>query len=359
MRLLVLGNNEITYELRNQGHRIIVDPGEPADAVICTTQTYRLAPDNVPLFVLLSGGLADWTARKERPDANFYPDAAELINELNAKVFEVKIEHLPVNQKESMITAVYANKGGVGKTTAAISIASLLAEQGAKTVLCDIDYGGANLASFYNINKRFTDYLKQPDTLNSALFKVQSNLFLLPAPTGIVPNQVSPQSIADTLNRLRGMFQVIVCDTCPSPWEKPYMHQVFSNADLVYAIINQSKFSVEEARVYGPQLLLMGSRPENIRIILNSYDPRFMSPRKVEEAFNQGFKKEVKHLPKISAIIPFDHEENMLALQKGNVINKDIWRQITSEVTGRLSGELTPDTNKGWLGNLGRRFKSR
>lgn len=342
MRILVLGNNEIVHELRNQGHQIVIDPSEQADAAVCTSNTYKLAPDNIPLFILLSGGVSDWTARKENPTANFYTDTQTLIEELNAKVFAVEPESVPINKKDSLLLTVYANKGGVGKSTSAISVATILAERGVKTVLCDFDYGGANLASFYNINKKFNNYLSSPEVVKKSLFKVGNNLFFLPVPSGITPAQIRAEQILSTLNVLRGMFQVVVCDTPPSPWEKGYMHPAFANADLVYAIVNQSKFSVEEARIYGPQLLLMGTGTERIRIILNGYNPKFMSPRKVEEAFNYGFKKEVKVLPKVSALIPFDHEDNMLALQKGNVINKDIWRLVTNEVLNRLSGELHP-----------------
>lgn len=355
MKILIIGNNELSLELRNQGHTLITDPSEHADAVICQATTCRIAPDNIPMFVLLTGGLSDWTAQKEFPDAHFYYDAQELINELNAKVYEADTSSLPINRQESLIVTSYANKGGVGKTTTAISIATLVAEQGAKTVLVDTDYGSANLASFYNISKKFNNYLTNPELISSSLFKVQGNLYLLPAPIGILPNQIQANDIFKTLKTLQGMFQVVVCDTPTAPWDKKYVHPVFANADLVYAVVNQSKFSVEEVKIYGPQLMAMGTDIERMRIILNGYNPKLISIQKVEEAFNQTFKKEIRNLPKINTVIPHNYEEHVNALQKGVVLNQDIWRKVTTEILEKLSGELkTEETKESFLQKMKR-----
>ena len=35
--------------------------------------------------------------------------------------------------------AIYSNKGGVGKTAAAVNLSYLAAQTGAKTLLCDLD----------------------------------------------------------------------------------------------------------------------------------------------------------------------------------------------------------------------------
>ncbi len=35
--------------------------------------------------------------------------------------------------------ALYSNKGGVGKTTAAVNLSYLAAQAGAKTLICDLD----------------------------------------------------------------------------------------------------------------------------------------------------------------------------------------------------------------------------
>ncbi len=45
------------------------------------------------------------------------------------------------------VLAVFSNKGGVGKTTAAVNLAYLAGQSGVRTLLCDLD--SQSSASFY------------------------------------------------------------------------------------------------------------------------------------------------------------------------------------------------------------------
>lgn len=339
MRILNLGTHDITIELLNQGHIIVSDPSESVDAVVCNIDTYKLAPDGIPMFVLLTGGnkMMIWRVQKDYPEAHCYMDTKELINELTAKVYEVDIAELPINKQDSLIVTSYANKGGVGKTTTALSIATVVAEQGAKTVIVDMDYGGANLATFYNINREFINYIADTSLLDKALFKVQGNLYLLPSPTDIVPNSIEPNNIYKILMALKAKFQVIVCDTPPSPWDKKYIHPVYANSDIVYAVVKQEKFSIAEVKTYSPQLMAMGTDRDRMRIVLNAYNPKLMSLQQIEAAFNANPKLSKV---KVSAIIPDSREDHVRALQIGEVLNKDIWKDAAAEIIQGLAGEI-------------------
>jgi cellulose biosynthesis protein BcsQ len=358
MRILNLSNHDITIELRNQGHIIISDPSEEVDAVVCNIDTYKLAPEGVPMFVLLAGGnkMLIWRVQKDYPEAHCYMDAKELVNDITAKVYEVDTSVLPVNKQKSLIVTSYANKGGVGKTTTALSIATIIAEQGAKTVIVDMDYAGANLATFYNINREFMNYIANPELLDRALFKVQGNLYLLPAPSDIIPNTIQPNDVYKILMALKSKFQVVVCDTPPSPWDKKYIHPVYANSDLVYAVVRQEKFSVAEVKTYSPQLMAMGTDRERMRIILNAYNPKLMSLQQIEAAFNTNAK-----LPKVRivATVPDSREDHVKALQYGEVLNKDIWKQVTAEILQSLSDEVIPPepVHEGLLSKIRRRWR--
>jgi len=279
-----------------------------------------------------------------------------LVNDITAKVYEVDTSVLPVNKQKSLIVTSYANKGGVGKTTTALSIATIIAEQGAKTVIVDMDYAGANLATFYNINREFMNYIANPELLDRALFKVQGNLYLLPAPSDIIPNTIQPNDVYKILMALKSKFQVVVCDTPPSPWDKKYIHPVYANSDLVYAVVRQEKFSVAEVKTYSPQLMAMGTDRERMRIILNAYNPKLMSLQQIEAAFNTNAK-----LPKVRivATVPDSREDHVKALQYGEVLNKDIWKQVTAEILQSLSDEVIPPepVHEGLLSKIRRRWR--
>ena len=44
--------------------------------------------------------------------------------------------------------ALYSNKGGVGKTAAAVNLAYLAAHEGLSTLICDLDPRGRQLSTF-------------------------------------------------------------------------------------------------------------------------------------------------------------------------------------------------------------------
>jgi len=353
MKILVIGNEELTILFKREGFITTNDPVDDIYAVVSTSQNHEMIPEEYPAYILCSGGISDWAARKARPDAVFFNS----IEEIKHLLKQTKVEPMPEKStKDSLIIATYANKGGVGKTTVANSLALTLAKEGINTVICDFDFGGANLAGFYNLKGVFGNYFD--DNVMGYLTKVKNNLYLLPAPTNVIPNQIKGEHLENTLEQLREHFTVVLCDTCPSPWEKEYMGSVFNETDLVYAVVNQSKFSIEETKIYGPQLLYMGAEIGNIRIILNQYDPKLVSIKEVEKCFNSGFKKGVKKLPSIVAVIPHDWQEANKATYKGNVTNIDVWENVCQEIASKLNITLMAEAEqpkKTFMGFLKRR----
>ncbi len=353
MKILVIGNDELTLLFKREGFITTNDPGDEIYAVVTVSNNYEIIPEDYPVFIMCSGGISDWAAKKAKPDAVFF----NTIDEIKLLLKQPEPEAIPEKStKSSLVIATYANKGGVGKTTVANSLALTLAKQGISTVICDFDFGGANLAGFYNLKGNFRDYFS--GNAMECLIKAQNGLYVLPAPANVIPTQVKGEHLENVLDQLKKCFSVVLCDTCPSPWEKPYMGSIFSKTDLVYAVVNQSKFSIEETKIYGPQLLYMGAEMNNVRIILNQYDPKLVSIKEVEKCFNSGFKKGVKKLPSIVAVIPHDWQEANKATYKGNVTNADVWENVCQEIAFKLNITLTIETDqpkKNFLGFLKRR----
>lgn len=331
MKILVVGNDGLDLSLRQYGFSVTSDPGDEIFAVVSSSANHEVLPDGHPIYLLSSGGMTDWAAKKARQDAIFFGSVEEIMPLLKPPPKEVIPDK---TTQDSLVIATYANKGGVGKTTAANSLALTLADQGINTVICDFDFGGANLAGFYNLKGTFRNYLN--GNALECLVKINNNLYLLPSPTDIIPSQVKEEHLETALAQLRERFSVVMCDTCPSPWTKDYMSGVFSNTDLIYAIVNQSKFSIEETKVYVPQLIYMEANIENIRIILNQYDPKLVSVKEVEKCFNSGLKKEIKKRPKVTAMIPHDWQQVNQATYKGQLANAEVWDRICREILDKL-----------------------
>lgn len=323
MNVLVLGSPKYANLISQKGHNITFDPIE-ADIVIADSVNTSVLPKGVDTVIILSGAVSDWTAKQSRPDAKFTNSIKEALKYLPDPTPESEPEII----QEQLLLLTYANKGGVGKTTAAISLAEVLAPR-VKTLLIDLNFGGPNIGTFYSVESN--NYLQSPPKP----IRVKDNLWVLPAPKNLTPSEVDAERLLQTIQSLQ-QFQVIIGDTPPAPWDHIYLHQIFASSDLVYSIVDQSPFSVSETKTYAIKLLAMGVKPDRIRLIINRYNSRYTSPKKIQEAFSAGFKKDVKFSPKIVAHVPENWDAQVKAEYKGHILNKDVWEEACLEVYAKL-----------------------
>ncbi len=91
------------------------------------------------------------------------------------------MKHIDMNSGPTMpkIWAIGGGKGGVGKSTISALIAFWLARMGKKTILMDMDFGGANLHTILGIkhpSKTLNDYIsKRYDSLEQICLETEIN----------------------------------------------------------------------------------------------------------------------------------------------------------------------------------------
>lgn len=336
MKALLLG--KISPSELPPGIRYTSDPAEKTDIVIASSSAAKFIPEAEKVYILLEGTMADFAARQLCPGAVF----VKSLNEIDIGVVEESSQEEKQEIKSSVLLAVYSNKGGVGKSTTAISIAVTLAQNGVKTLLADFDFGAPDVATYFGLkHAKGIDEIANGSPLASVVREVRDNLYILPGPAGIDVRDYPSSMLKGILEDAKRRFEAVVVDTPPAPFEKENLHIVYEMADLIYAIVDQSSFSVKETSLDAPKLLAMGAMPERIRIILNRYSPKLTSVHQVEQAFSAGFKKEVKVRPQVKALIPEGWEEHIKAQNKGAVINEDIWNSLSFEVMKLLGKEIT------------------
>lgn len=268
----------------------------------------------------------------ERPAARAFPAKP---------VQEGRVYHRTGGRGVFVLTA--ANKGGVGKTTVAVTLAVALARAGIPVVLWDLDFGAPDVASFYDISgvtgiEALAKGTFRPEMVDGLLVKAEENLYVLPGPMDRTVPDFKPGEIAAVARHLLSRFPVLLADTPPEFWTKPWLEEVFPLADRVLAVVDQSKLSEQETAAYAPCLLAMGVTPEKISIVLNRFSPKLHNVKTVEKHFCSGFKKDVpaKLLPKVGAVIPEEWEAYVQKGYQGEVVGLEDaysqWHTLAGEI---------------------------
>ena len=329
MNILTLGKPEYKDFINQQGFGVTLDYADAVAIISDSSSIQNLPVADIPLAIVLTGSISDWPAKQKYPDA-FFVSSIEETKEWLQGLRPIK---QPIVYTDRVFILTHSNKGGVGKTSTAIALAEVFSQK-VKTVLCDFDYTAPDIETFYNIKpQNYFESQVQPA-------RITDNLYVLPAPKNIIPTTLKEDQVYNVVQSLRG-FQVIIGDTSPAPWDKPYLHKLFANCDIVYSVVDQSLFSVDETKRFAPTLLAMGVSPSDIKIIVNRYSPRQASIKTIELAFCAGFKKNISILPKVVALIPNDWEGYLKATYQGKVLNKDIWEDVCSDVYERLGVEYS------------------
>ncbi len=181
--------------------------------------------------------------------------------------------------------SVVCQKGGVGKTTTVINIASVLSSKGLKTLIIDTDPQG-NISTYLNQEKSNTEHTTTTDILdgeqNINPLKVIENLYLIPSDVDIKKHNSEKIIGGSKLKKIYKnenikTFDLVLIDTPPTM--SSLVQEALSTADY-YFIPSKPEFlaveGVGQAMSFAKQTIaeVPHTNPVFLGVLLNQVDTR-------------------------------------------------------------------------------------
>lgn len=243
--------------------------------------------------------------------------------------------------------ALYSNKGGVGKTAAAVNLAYLAATSGATTLLCDLDAQGSSTFYFRvqpGIKRKARGLVKgKKEVLDSVKATDYADLDLLPADFShrridleYAEHKKPTTRLAKALEPLRPDYDFVILD-CP-PTINLLAENIFTTADMLLVPLIPTPLSLMAHRQLLDFLRDHDYRSERIYTFFSMVDARKRLHRDlIAEAR--------KTLPRVlQATIPYLSVVEQMGVHRAPVgafaantsaasAYRDLWAEVQSLIT--------------------------
>lgn len=247
----------------------------------------------------------------------------------------------------SRVITVFGSKGGLGKTTVAVNIATKLAEKKKKVALVDLDLQFGDVHIFLDIDPKDTIaefvqevYAPNIDSVRSYMVIHPNGIHVLCAPKSPEYAEiVTAEKVQSLLSLLRTYYDYVIIDTAPS-FNEVTLTAIESSSTVLFvtgldiSILRNSKLSMN--------ILDSLQQKEKIKVIVN---------RMVED--NTITLSDVQNILDwpIWAKIPIDYKVAVSALNRGIPIvtsapNTKLTQSLSEISSMLLEGNENPDAAK-------------
>ena len=201
-----------------------------------------------------------------------------LLKPILPNILETSIKKIDSNYtKKAKTMCVFANKGGVGKTTFACNLAwEIYQKTNEKICILDLSFNSEDVREFLKIEqKRDSNYiLSNIESLNEKTFLSildsykDSKIYLLELQNSFshMPN-FTPDKIAKLINSLKNFFDYIIIDTLSIIDENSIA--IFDNSDLILLLTTTNLNSIKNCQKCCELFDKIGYNDDKIKVIVN------------------------------------------------------------------------------------------
>lgn len=266
---------------------ILVDTPEIPDDVVQMIEKVTMTHPGISVMVLSEHTEVSGVRRCMRAGAKDFlvkPVTVEMLTRAIQEVTEtervrksrntVAILTEGLTQKPHVVSFVSA-KGGIGKTTIAVSTAAAFAKQGKRVVIVDLDlqFGDADLFLDLQPTRNIVDLIQEMEEADSSvmeryLTKHECGLWLLASPTRPEEAEyVRPAHVRTILQALKKKFDYIIVDTSPNA--NDVFFAVMDASDDCFMVSTLNLAVLKNNRALLDVLGDIGEYPRTIKHLLN------------------------------------------------------------------------------------------
>ena len=216
-----------------------------------------------------------------------------------------------VGTKNGKTISVFGTKGGTGKSTVSVNLATALQEKGKDVVLIDLDLQFGDVGIFMNVPRfeTISDLVKEGSFSRSSikryLYKHNTGVSILCAPASPeLAEIVKPEHISMIADVLKKEFDYIIFDMSPTIDE--FVLHALDISDSIYFVTNPEISTLKNTKVCLDVLKTLGHF-DKVKMVLNKDGESYIKRKDMESTLNKD----------MDLVIPRDSKSAISAINRG------------------------------------------
>ena len=216
-----------------------------------------------------------------------------------------------VGTKNGKTISVFGTKGGTGKSTVSVNLATALQEKGKDIVLIDLDLQFGDVGIFMNVPRfeTISDLVKEGSFSRSSikryLYKHNTGVSILCAPASPeLAEIVKPEHISMIADVLKKEFDYIIFDMSPTIDE--FVLHALDISDSIYFVTNPEISTLKNTKVCLDVLKTLGHF-DKVKMGLNKDGESYIKRKDMESTLNKD----------MDLVIPRDSKSAISAINRG------------------------------------------